>query len=287
MSQGLMLYLCFLMECFSLLYKAFLWSLFTYALPGWFPFLSVTNITKLEHFHRAASCTITGCLLSSPTPLLLFKASLLPLRVTLTHFTLLFYERALCLPVFFPISGLARLRVKPRLYRSSWRAFASTHPLMLPSTSSREALLACPPFPPWNLPLFTVESTLTSPCSYSHPPLSCQVATLAHLEFFPLMIWYSGQTALFLFLLARAALAYLPTSLSMALRPLFSFRHAQYAQVFLLKPAPFCTLLAGLGSMKKSAIFLLPSDSRSVLSSIFPHISNFFHFLKIFHWGSR
>ena len=73
----------------------------------------------------------------------------------------------------------------------------------------------------------------------------------------PLMIWYSGQTALFLFLLARAALASLPTALSVALRPLFPFRQAQYAQVFLLKPTPFCTLFAGLGSTNKSAIFLL------------------------------
>ena len=73
----------------------------------------------------------------------------------------------------------------------------------------------------------------------------------------PLMIWYSGQTALFLFLLARAAPPYLPTVLSVALRPLSPFRQAQYVQVFPLKPAPFCTLFAGLGSTNKSAIFLL------------------------------
>ena len=42
-----------------------------------------------------------------------------------------------------------------------------------------EALLACPPFPPWNLRSFTVESTLTSPCSRSDPPLSRQGAALA------------------------------------------------------------------------------------------------------------
>ena len=47
-----------------------------------------------------------------------------------------------------------------------------------------------------------------------------------------LMIWYSEQTALFLFLLARAAPAYLPTALSVALRPLFHFQQAQYVQVF-------------------------------------------------------
>ena len=141
------------------------------------------------------------------------------------HFTLFSYERALRLPTSIPISGLARLGVRPRLCRSSWRAFASTHPLMLPSTCSREALLACPP---WNLPSFTVESTLPTPCSRSDAPLSRQGAALAHLDSLPLMIWYSGQTALFLFLLAKAAPAYLPTALSVALRPLFPFRQAQY-----------------------------------------------------------
>ena len=121
----------------------------------------------MERLHRAASRAITGCLSSFPMPLLLSEASLPPLRVTLTHFTYLFYERALRLPTFFPISGLARLGVKPRLCRSSWRAFASTHPLTLPSTFLREALLACSPWPFWNLLSFTVESILSSPCSRS------------------------------------------------------------------------------------------------------------------------
>ena len=84
------------------------------------------------------------------------------------------------------------------------------------------------------------------------------------------MIWYSGQTAVFLFLLARAAPAFLPTALSVALRPLFPFRQAQFVPVFPLKPAPFCTLFAGLGNTIKSAIFLLLllSDSRSVLATL-------------------
>ena len=230
-------------EFLTLLYKAFLRPLLTYASPGWFPFLCATNVTKLERLHRGASRAITGRLSSSPIPLLLTEASLPPL---FSH------ERALRLPTSFPISGLARLGVKPRLCRSSWRALASTHPLMLPSTCSREALVACPPCPPCNLPSFTVESTLTSPCSRSDPPHSRQGAALA-----PLMTWYSGQTALFLFFLARAAPAFLPTALSVALRPLFPFRQAQYAQVFPLKPAPFCTLIAGSGNTIKSAIFLL------------------------------
>ena len=162
-------------ESLSLLYKTFLRPLLTYASPGWFPFLSATNFTKSERLHRAASRAITGCLSSSPISLLLTKASLPPLRVTLTHFTLFSYKLALRLPTSFPISGLARLGVKPRLCKSSWKAFASIHPLMLPSTCSREALVACPPCPPWNLPLFTVESTLSSPCSCSDPSTLAKV----------------------------------------------------------------------------------------------------------------
>ena len=85
-----------------------------------------------------------------------------------------------------------------------------------------------------------------------------------------LTIWCNRQTALFLSLLAKMALAYLPTALSVALRSLFSFQQTQYVQVFLLKLAPSCTLFAGLGSTHKPISSLLLSDSRSVLSSIFP-----------------
>ena len=158
------------MDSVSLLYKAFLWPLLTYASPGWFPFLSVTNITKLERFHRAASRAITDCLSSSPISLFLSEAFPPPLLVALVHFTLSSYERTLHAPASFPISGLARLGVKSRLYRSSWRAFAFTHPLMLSSTYPTEALLACPPFSPWNRSLFTVESTFPLHAPILTPP---------------------------------------------------------------------------------------------------------------------
>ena len=58
-------------ECLYLLYKAFLRSLLSYTSPRWFPLLSVTNITKLERFHRATSRAITYCFSSSPIPFLL------------------------------------------------------------------------------------------------------------------------------------------------------------------------------------------------------------------------
>ena len=59
----------------------------------------------------------------------------------------------------------------------------------------------------------------------------------------------------------------------MALRSLLPFRQAQYAQVSLLKPAPFCMLFAGLCSLQHQQVchfssLLLLSDSRSVLATL-------------------
>ena len=164
----------------------------------------------MEGFHRAASCAITGCLSSSPIPLLFSEASLTPLQVTLINYAQSSYERALRLPTFFSISDLARLGVKPRLCRSCSRGFASTRPLMLPSTS-REALSPCLPslsslesaflhcgvhrflfmLPP-RFPSLTVSSS----CSRSDHPLSRRGAALAHLDSLPphdLVLWTDGS----------------------------------------------------------------------------------------------
>ena len=124
------------------------------------------------------------------------------------------------------------------------------------------------PSPPWNSPFFTVEFTLFSPCSRFDLPLSRRGVALAHLDSLLLTIWYSGLAALFLFLFAKTALAYLPTALCGS-EAIFSFSAGQYAQVFLLKPASFCTLFADLGSTSKSATSLrLLSDSHSVLTTL-------------------
>ena len=121
-------------------------------------------------------------------------------------------------------------------------------------------LLGICPRSPWSPP-FPLHALALIPLTLAKVQLS-PILTLS-----PLMIWCFGLTALFL--LARAAPAFLPTALSVALRPLFPFRQAQYAQVFPLKPAPFCMLFAGLCSTNKSAISLLfLSDSCSFLATL-------------------
>ena len=167
------------------------------------------------------------------------------------------------MPTSFPISCLARLGVKPRLCRLFWRA----HPLVLPSTSPREALLACPLFLPW-IPLLSLWSLLSPLHALVLISFSLVKMRLSlTLTLSSLTIWCSGQTVLFL--LAKAALEYLLTALSVALRSLFPFQQAQYVQVFPLKPASFCKLFVGLGSTNKSAtcLFLL-SDSHSILATL-------------------
>ena len=138
--------------------------------------------------------------------------------------------------------------------------------LLLVLGSSRLFLLALPfllgifPRSRWSPP-FPLHALALIPLSLTKDWLS-PTLTLS-----PLMIWWFGQTALFNFHLAKAALAFLPTALSVALRPPFPFRQAQYVQVSPLKPVPFCTLFAGLGSTNKSAISLLFSCLTLVLSS--------------------
>ena len=118
---------------------------------------------------------------------------------------MLSHERALRFPTSFPISGLVRLGVKPRLCRSSWRdlrrLIRSCFLLLLLGKLSLLALphllgiclpsLRSPPFPPHPLALISL---------YLAKVRFSLILTLSHLA-----IWYSGQTALFLILLAKAA----------------------------------------------------------------------------------
>ena len=95
---------------------------------------------------------------------------------------------------------------------------------------------------------------------------------LAHLDSFPLHDLLLWQTAMFLFFLSRAALAYLPTALSGTEATLF-FSAGPVCSSFSAEACAIRMLFAGLGSTNKSAtspiIWLLFCPRHSVLSSIF------------------
>ena len=99
------------------------------------------------------------------------EALLPPLRVTLTHQSLSFFERALRLPTTFPIACLANSNPRTRLKKSSWRSFSRSHNLTPNLHLTREPLILCPPKPPWSAPSnYTISLHLSSPCSRKDPP---------------------------------------------------------------------------------------------------------------------
>ena len=78
-------------ESLSLPHKAFVRLLLTYASPGWFSFLSVTSITKLERLHWAVNCSSPAT--SRPplshilSPRLLYFPYESPWLISLCHLT--------------------------------------------------------------------------------------------------------------------------------------------------------------------------------------------------------
>ena len=132
-------------ESLSLLYKAFVRPVLTYASPGWFPFLCNTATNHLEVLHRAACRVITGCLSSTPSSLLLLEAKLPPLKLTLEHQTLYSFECAVRLPPDFSrLYALAIKNVPCRLKKKpSWRSPCSSATPPLPSPLPSDHL---PPF---------------------------------------------------------------------------------------------------------------------------------------------
>ena len=143
---------------------------------------------------------------------------------------------------------------------------------MLPSTSSREALVACPPFPPWIQPSFTMESTLPTSCSRSDPSHSRQGVALAHLDSQPphdLILWTDGSVP-FPFgkggsgVLANCSLCGTEATLSFLAGPLCSSFSAEA-----------CAILHALCWSRQHhkvchfSSLLLLSDSRSALTTLF------------------
>ena len=124
------------------------------------------------------------------------------------------------------------------------------------------------PSPPWNPSSSTVG---WSPLFLSHAqaliPLSLAKMRLSLILTLSPTSQSDGQMALFLFLFT-ITLAYFPTAPFVALRPLFPFQQAHYAQVFPLKAAPFCKLFAGFGSTYKSATSLVYSFSLTFVLSL-------------------
>ena len=118
--------------------------------------------------HRSSSRVITGCLSSTPFPLLHIEVLFPPLRVTLTRQSLSF-ERTLRLLSNFPLAALANSNPHTSQERS-WKSFSRSHDLTPNLHLAREPLILCPPKPPWSTPsTYTISLHLSSPCCRKDP----------------------------------------------------------------------------------------------------------------------
>ena len=213
--------------------------------------------------HRSSCRVITGCLSSTPIPLLHIEALLPPLRVTLTHQSLSFFERALRLPPTFPIASLSNTNPRTRLKKSSWRSFSRSHNLTPNLHLTREPLILCPPKPPWSaLSNYTISLHLSSPCSRKDPP---PFAALQLPPIFPLYLTAISLPGLMVRYLAgwdRVVQGYTSSVQSVSLLPRFPSRLVSGLPVIMLKPSLSYMLLSGVS--------LTPRHVISTLSPSFP-----------------
>ena len=142
---------------------------------------------------------------------------------------------------------------------------------MLSSTSPREAVFARTPFPPSNLPSFTEESTLSSPCSRS-TPLSRQGVVLAHLDFLPphdLVLWTYGSVP---FSFGKGGSGVVANCSLCGTEATLSFLAGPVCSSFSPEACPILHALL-VSAASTSLLLLLLSDTCSVFSSIFLFIS--------------
>ena len=134
------------------------------------------------------------------------------------------------------------------------------------------------PSPPWNLPSFTVESTLSFSCSCSDLPVIHQGMDLAHLDSLPsydLVLWTdSSLPSPF----GKGGSGIVANCFLCSTEATLSFSAGPVCRCF---SAETCTILHALCWSRQHhqvchflSSSILLSHSRSVLSSIFPSISN-------------
>ena len=204
---------------------------------------------------------ITGCLSSTPIPLLHIEALLPPLRVTLTHQFLSFFERALRLP-------LANSNPCTRLKKSSWRSFSRSHNLTPNLHLTREPLILCPPKPP--LPHLITQSHSTS-----HPHALAKIppsfATLQLPFIFPLYltaISLPGLTVRYPAGWDRVVQRYTSNVQSVSLLPRSPSRLVSGLPVIVLKSSLSYMLLSGVSLTPRHVISNLSPSFRLFICPI-------------------
>ena len=212
----------------------------------------------MERIHRSSCRVITGCLSSTPIPLLHIGALLPPLRVTLTHQSLSFFERALCLPSTFPIASLANSNPRTRLKKSSWRSFSRSHNLTPNLHLDREPLILCPPKPPSLPHLLTQFYSISYPHALAKTPPPFATPHLPPI-FSPYLTAISlpGLTVRYLAGWGRAVQGYTSSVQSVSLLPRSPSRLVSGLPVIVPKTSLSYMLLSGVSLTPRHVILNL------------------------------
>ena len=151
------------------MYIAYIRSIFEYAAPVWYPFLSPTNVHKLEVLQLKALRLAMGLWRSSRTNDVLLEANMVPLETRLRQITAMQVEKYRCYPPDDPLFELAHMALpRRRLHRTSWQYISDqiwiengfwparndVHcpcPATLISLANRRTMATVSHFAPWDL----------------------------------------------------------------------------------------------------------------------------------------
>ena len=140
-----------------LVYLSYLRSAAEYCAPAWMPFLSDTQMEKLEKGQNQAARLITRCTSNTPTDSVLIEANLHPLKYRRQELAAVAYEKSKRLPNSNPRRGLSERNTHKRIKKNDWRTLAKDTIFNTDIASfPREPLCNRAAAPPW-----TAESKAT------------------------------------------------------------------------------------------------------------------------------
>ena len=217
--------------------------------------------------HKSSCKVITSCLSSTPIPLLHIEALLPPLRVTLTHQSLSFFEQALRLPSTFSIASLANSNPRTRLKKSSWRSFSRSHNLTPKLHLAREPLILCPPKPP-GLPHLLIQfHSISHPHALAKTPPPFATPQLSPI--FPpylIAIYLLGLMVRHLAGWGRVVQGYTSSVQSVSLLPRSPSQLVSRLPVIVPKPSLSYMLLSGVSLTPRQTLNLSPFSPTLYLS---------------------
>ena len=150
------------------IFFAFVRSRLDYAAPAWQPWISTTNMERLDRLQNRALRLVTGQLLSTPLEALRLEANVESYATTSSRATVRAHEQALRSADDHPKRTTLEVTVPQRLpSRSSWRRKATELASRLPADTNNREQFDLFATPPWQEKAAATPTDAPKPVSYS------------------------------------------------------------------------------------------------------------------------